>query len=176
MFAMFVVVLFTSLGSRPATQSSGPAKAAELAPVSWIAGTWIGHQGDAAPGGVDVRMDVRWTPNAQALAMDLTTIHDATSQPLMSALYYWHPGTRAITMWQILSNGTVNDGRVVTASDAGLTQELRATDPNGKTRLLRTEFVREGPDQFQFISSARASADDPWVAGAPIRFSRQPNK
>lgn len=166
-----MAALMIGVTSHPLAQS--PPKPAELAPITWIVGTWVGHQGDAAPGGSDVIMDVRWTPNGQALQMDLTTVRGAASQAFMSALYYWHPGTRAITMWQILVGGTVNDGRVVTATEAGLTQELRATDHDGKTRLLRTEFVRDGADQFRFIASSRASAEDPWVPNTPIRFARK---
>lgn len=171
--AVATVALWPFVAASSHAQSAA-VPAPELGAIAWIAGHWVGHQGEAAPGGSDIDMDVRWAPNKRALFMDLTLVRAGSSQPYMSAIYYWHPGTRAITMWQILSGGTVNDGRVVAATDAGLTQELRATDPDGTTRLLQTTFAHDRPDQFVFTSSSRVSTNDPWVTNAPIRFARPP--
>ena len=153
--------------------SASPSVPAELAALTWVEGTWVGHQGNVAAGGADFRMDCRWAPTNRALLMDLTMIRGTDRQPYMTAIYYWHPGTKAIAMWQVLSTGTVNEGQIQSISEKGLIQELRATDPDGRTRLLQTQFERDGADAFQFTSSSRASAAEAWTKNASLRFERQ---
>ena len=178
MISWLAVFLTSWLAGAPAAagyspQAAAPDAATRLEPLAWlVGGTWTTEEPDAVGGRQRVFVRGRWAPTRSAILFDVSYESAGRTVAQYDGMYLWHPGRRALVLWQVNRKGEVNEGTLSVTPAGDLEQVSRTDHPDGSVHFTKVTYHRIGPDDFRFVALFRASEAQPWQPALDLLYHR----
>ena len=158
--------------SADAADKRKPAPESPLAPLaSLVGGVWIGDvpvPKDAAPLKLEARF--AWTENRQGVSFDSVFVRGDKRTPYTSGLYAWDGGRGKIVIFYVNNDGDLTEG-VITPDHGALLNDLKVTEPGGKTYPVQVRLTKAGADAF--TNEIFLQKDGAWVPFVTVRYERR---
>jgi hypothetical protein len=155
-----------------ASEGKSPADESPLAPLaSLVGGVWVGDvpvPKDAAPLKLEARF--AWTENRQGVSFDSVFVRGDKRAPYTSGLYAWDGGKGKIMIFYVSNDGDLTEG-VITPDHGALLNDLKVTEPSGKTYPVQVRLTMVGTDVF--TNEIFVQKDGVWAPFVTVRYQRR---